>query len=510
VLSAGRQSSLHRDESRTRAVPASAEDLVIEIFRWRSFVGAVAKLWTGVEARPASVFIVLSLVFGIGISLIVPPLRGPDEIAHFLRIHSYARGALLPPAEVDGRKGIFVSSNLHAELSFYKDAGERFARKQEQGLRYGPLLAEHRPPGDALSVEDEQAGIFMPFAGTEGYNPAAYIPYILGASLADMMGLDFSASLLVMRLLGVVVFTAMVGFAIRIMPALKWAFVLIAMLPVALYNRSVLSADGAALASALVVTALCFSGTRWQRSAWERSLWMTLCTLAKQPQIVFLLLEGLVRGKAWRHGWGTMALVGLPSLILSPLWVVAVSADIAAWRLQISEIHPPEQFDPLWKLAYMWEHPLHFPWAAWNSVVIQGARLWQELIGILGWQDIVLGPSIYVCLTVLLLFVAIQKLHLDRWGRRRVALITGLVVVGYVILVYLIFFITYTPINIDHVRGVQGRYFVIILPVAALFVATTVNFALPHSVLAMAAVLGALLSGIVCFHALLDVHWLDP
>jgi hypothetical protein len=51
---------------------------------------------------------------------------------------------------------------------------------------------------------------------------------------------------------------------------------------------------------------------------------------------------------------------------------------------------------------------------------------------------------------------------------------------------------------------------VIILPVAALFVAAALNFALPHNVPAMAAVLGALLSGIVCFHALLDVHWLDP
>jgi Predicted membrane protein (DUF2142) len=142
----------------------------------------------------------------------------------------------------------------------------------------------------------------MPFAGTEGYSPAAYIPYIVGAILAEVSGLDFPATLLTMRILGVLAFTAAVGFAIRVTPALKWAFVLIAMLPVALYNRSVLSADGAALASALVVTALCFTGINRFRPAWERSLWMMLCSLAKQPQIVFLLLEGLVGGKARRHG----------------------------------------------------------------------------------------------------------------------------------------------------------------------------------------------------------------
>jgi hypothetical protein len=400
VRDAGRKSNSHRGESRTRAAPllASTGDLTIEAFRWRALAAALSQLWHAIETRPASVFILLSLAFGIGISLVVPPLRGPDEISHFLRIHAYARGALLPTAELDGRKGIFVSRDLYAELSFYKEAGERFFRERRQGLRYGTLMAEHRTPRPGLSDEDETAGLFMPFAGTEGYNPAAYIPYILGARLGDAIRLDFPTTLLIMRILGVIAFTAALAFAIRITPALKWAFVLIAMLPVALYNRSVLSADGAALASALVVTALCFSGTRRLRPVWERSLWMTLCALAKQPQIVFLLLEGLVGRKAWRHGGGSMALVIVPGLVLSPLWVMAVSADVAAWRLQVSEIHPPEQFDPLWKLAYMWEHPLHFPWAAWNAVMIQGGRLGEELIGILGWQDIVLDPGLVASL----------------------------------------------------------------------------------------------------------------
>ena len=63
--------------------------------------------------------------------------------------------------------------------------------------------------------------------------------------------------LLLMRAFGLLAFTAAAAYAIAVTPALKWAFVLIALLPVALYNRSVLSADGAALSSALVITALC-------------------------------------------------------------------------------------------------------------------------------------------------------------------------------------------------------------------------------------------------------------
>jgi hypothetical protein len=93
---------------------------------------------------------------------------------------------------------------------------------------------------------------------------------------------------------------------------------------VSIYNRSVLSADGAALTYALVITALCFSAVQRYGRVWERSLWMTLCALSKQPQIVFVLLELMVcRMTDLRRRWSSLALVAAPGFILSPLWVLA-------------------------------------------------------------------------------------------------------------------------------------------------------------------------------------------
>ena len=104
--------------------------------------------------------------------------------------------------------------------------------------------------------------------------------------------------------------------------------------------------------------------------------------------------------------------------------------------------------------------------------------------------------------------VPFQKLQLD--GRTRVMIITGLTAAGYVVLVYLIFFLIYTPVDIDHVRGVQGRYFVMVLPIAAIFIASVVNIDLPRGALATAAITGSLISGATSFTMLLRVHWLLP
>ena len=161
------------------------------------------------------------------------------------------------------------------------------------GTGYGQIMASYRNFPVTLDDELDRPSVFAPFAGTEGYTPVVYAPYIAGATIGRLLRLDFPEMLLLMRLLGLAAFTAVAAYAIAVTPIMKWPFVLIALLPVSLYNRSVLSADGAALSAALAITAVCLKHA-WDLSAdrtWERSLWMTLCALSKQPQIVFMILE---------------------------------------------------------------------------------------------------------------------------------------------------------------------------------------------------------------------------
>ena len=470
----------------------------------------LSRIGRRLEGFPAIVFASLSLAFGLAIIVVNPPLRGPDEISHFLRIHSYARGELLPTTAIDGRKGLFVERELYDQLYFFKDSGEWFAKARNEGARYCEIMAEYRSITGAGSDEVTPRPMFAPFAGTEGYSPVAYAPYVLAAAMGRLLGLDLPERLFLMRFFGLVVFTAVAAYAIAITPTLKWAFMLVAMLPVALYNRTVLSADGAALSYALVITALCFRAASKPLAGgvWERSLWMTLCVLAKQPQTVFVLLE-LMGGrlKELPRRWRSLAIVVLPGVILSPLWVVGVSADVAAWRVREGHNYPPEHFDPLWKLAYMWEHPYHFPLAAWAAVRDWGAPLWPELIGILGWQDIPLPPWTYLVLTVFLLLVPLQRLPLDGATRARVAVMTGLAALSYIVVVYLIFFLTYTPVDSPHILGVQGRYFVIALPVAAIFLAALINLELPRGTPALIGITGSMIAGITTVEAVLRAHW---
>jgi hypothetical protein len=459
--------------------------------------------------QPASIFLLLSLAFGLIIIFANPPLRGPDEIAHFLRIYSYARGELLPITEVNARKGIFVNPGLYNQLYFFKTAGEVFARSREERMRYGQIMADYSKFADSHGDETEQASMFAPFAGTEGHNSVAYIPYIAAAAIGRLLKLDFPARLLLMRLFGLLAFTAVTAYAIAITPVLKWAFLLIAMLPASLYSRTVLSADGAALSYALAITALCFSAAARRsavRQVWERSLWMTLCALSKQPQIIFVLLELMVyRFKELPRRWRTVAIVVLPGLILSPLWVVAVSADIAVWRLLEERNDSSEQFDPLWKLFYLWEHPYHFPLASMDSFERLGGQAVARTHGhrgLAGYSASALDLSRADCPPPTCATSKAQRCgscardgyHRPRCPGVRRPRVSDL----------------FSRLYAHRHRsclGVQGRYFVIALPPAAIFVAALANRELPRGMPAAIAIAGSIIAGITTVDGVLRTHW---
>lgn len=457
-----------------------------------------------IAERPAVVLVVLSVLFGLLTVALNPPLRGPDERAHFLRAWGLAQGDIVPTDSVDGRLGVRLPARIHDDLGFFEGAHWRF---RGGGYGYPALRADYRAHRAARAPPeaDERAPVFIPYEGSEGYAPVAYLPHVAAALIGRALDLDFVAVLYLMRIAGLLAITAVAAWAVAVTPRLKWAFVLIAMLPSALYGRSVVGADGATLSLTLLVTALCLRAALALpgRGAVERATWMCLAVLTKPPQVVFVLLEGMtapLRDLARR--WRTTALVVLPGLLLAPLWVVAVSGEMAVWRIVEATGAPAEQFDLRWKLGFMLANPGHFPKALVVTLVAQAGDLWRQLVGVLGWLDMPLRSWVYPLVSLFVLATLTERIGLDRLGRLRLAAVSAAVILLYVLAVYLILFITWTPIDIPTIAGVQGRYFVVILPALAVLCSALVDRTPPRAVPVAAALAGTVVSGFATIEAI--------
>src|SRR6266851_5953673 len=457
---------------------------------------------------PITAFVTVSLLFGTLIILITPPMRGPDETAHFLRAYGVARGDIVPSIrDAEGRKGVLVPPRLYEGFDFFESVR---IKEKEAGFSYGPVFRAYfsRQPARA---DSDRPPTFVPYAGSEGYSPVAYLPQVAAALVARALDLDFVPTFYLMRFAGLAALTGLIAYAIAMVPNLAWAFLAISMLPAAIYGRSVISADGSVLAAAMVVTALWLRGilSPQLHILGRQSFWMMLSALTKAPNLVFVLL-GLMplRGMPARR-WHLLALTVLPAIAVAVLWTISSGADTATWRMVEITGQDLDAFNPAVKLTYLLDHPLHFP-AAVISALHEKAlgELWRQVIGVLGLFDTVLQHWVYPTVSGLLLYTFLTRLPLAPAARYQVATVAGITALAYIVVVYFVCYLVFTPLNAHTVWGVQGRYFVPILSLVAIMVATVVNRGPDERLSAALAISAAVLSGCACIEAILRTDWI--
>jgi predicted membrane protein DUF2142 len=162
---------------------------------------------------PAVAFTTLSLLFGTVILLATPPLRGPDETAHFLRAYGVAHGDFVPShRDAAGRKGIFLPPRLFDGFDFFESVR---VKEKEPAFSYGPIFKSYFSRQWPLA---DRASTFVPYAGSEGYSPVAYLPQAAAALIARVLDLDFLSTLYLMRFAGLAAFTALIAYAIQWCP----------------------------------------------------------------------------------------------------------------------------------------------------------------------------------------------------------------------------------------------------------------------------------------------------
>src|SRR5947209_20492933 len=123
--------------------------------------------------RPAAVFVLLSILFGLPAVFLIPPFRGADEPAHFLRAYGIAQGQIIPSqTDEHGRKGLFLPSWLNDGYAFFEAQRYRF---REPGFHYRDLFARYWAEAP---TDPEGTPVFQLYAGSEGYTPVAYAPFV--------------------------------------------------------------------------------------------------------------------------------------------------------------------------------------------------------------------------------------------------------------------------------------------------------------------------------------------
>lgn len=403
--------------------------------------------------RPDWFFAAASLIFGLVLAAVTPPFRVPDEPDHFFRAYLVSEGQLrLRPSDerlVELPASLpRLSAELLGEMPFPPDA--KLAAGQLRDALARPLAPEQR------------VTVFMP--SSLQYTFVPYVAPALGIAVARRLGAPALGLLYAARLGNLIVATLAIFAAIRLLPALRWPCVLVAMMPMALALRASASVDATAIAAAFLLTGAAARLT-WGVGAVRRSeVWALMAGAAvlcasKPPYLPLALLVCLVPATRWSFRRRTALLI---------VYGVGLAA-LAAWSITsasrtVGVVYPGGDVDPSGQIRVMIAHPLRLLQLVATDYAVHTARYLRHFVGHLGWLDVALPTWFLAAYLALLLAVTV----LDAEGGVRVTPLqratVAVIVLGCLVLVSASQYSSFTPLGAAHIEGIQGRYYIPLAP----------------------------------------------
>lgn len=401
-------------------------------------------------------------IAAVAFALLTPPFQVPDEPAHFFRIVATSEGRLFTVRK-DGRAGQDLP---HWAVAWSAEVLDSIPGDVTKKVPANWLIrSSGRARADrarAFVAVPQQARI-----DRLGYTAAAYspLPYLLPAAAVAAgvrAGLSPMQLLLLSRLTNATLALALVVCAVRLSGPAAPLLALTAMLPMSAFMRSSASADGIALAVSLLLIALVVRCT-WRNGAAGGSELLLLAVLpllvcATKPNLALAALpltippERLGRSRNWFRA-GVLAALG-GGLWVASLWgrdaTLAAPAVAGLGRAQI---------------AAVMHHPVGFANALLRTWINYSPRYFEEAIGKFGWMDTPLPGPVVAFTWGLLLYVAITAgPQFTRQGRAVWWAFGGF----GVFLVIITLYVTWNAPGAGVVDGMQGRYFLSLLPLLAL------------------------------------------
>lgn len=421
--------------------------------------GWIPRLGRWAARNLAHVYLALALPTMVVLCFLTQPLHSLDEPAHFLRVVQLTRGTVLPVLAPGGdATGSIATAGTRAFAHVY---GEDF-----QDYRHVDRKTSRAELARLYAIADETDPRFVGHSNTTIYFPLAYAVPVAAITVARAVSARPLVWLYAGRLASALVAAAITWAVLRRARRGRFLLFVVALLPITLFQTAALSADSllipAVLALAMVV------GRLIDREPLSRGDLVTVAVagalvgLGKIAYLPLVLMMPLVALAARRRVDRTVAVLAGVAVATALVWaawseavrhlVFTVRQDVAPGSIDVTRQLARVAADPA-LFVHALRATLHWS-IVYNYVVSMTG-------GVIGWHDIRV-PHSYIVLAVLAAAFVV-----DGRGRAAGAPIAGLVATASAVSVVAVFFLLYlqwNPVGAPDIAGVQGRYFLPVLP----------------------------------------------
>lgn len=410
-------------------------------------------------------YLICGLLIGCLYLFILPPLSAPDEWAHYVSAYKVSNH-LMGVEAVDEKGQVMVQEEeMLANDGAFPDA-------EQYQYFWSNFLGKET--GDTMVSSKK---------GPNGAYVLPYLPQALGITLARLLGLNFATRIMFGRIFNLLWSVFAISKAISWMPFGKKTLFGVAMLPMVFHTLASNSYDAWIIGFSMLFIAYCMKlGYEKEKIGREDvAVLAVLIGLLAPCKVVYAPLVGLCLlipkekfGK--RKTWFASA-----AIVLGVLMVMMLLVNAQVFGNYVEEGTTGNNIgwagEPGYTIAYFLQNPLEFPKIILNTFTVSNMSFskdyLQTMLGmILGWLDPTLKmPALYYQMLVLLLLAhfisADGEPKVFRKGNKWWMLV---IIAAVIVLVMTSMLISYTPLSSPYILGVQGRYFLPVLPLFGLVV----------------------------------------
>jgi uncharacterized membrane protein len=421
-----------------------------------------------------SIFVVIAIIFGVIFVFTTPLLWGADETTQLGRAYQISQGHIQPEYFGIYHGGGYGGQMPTAFLKLiYQVNYDLTTHGSENSYGVGQI-SNPKAYNNLGSQKIGKAATPYVFSNTASYSPLAYLPSAIGLRLGISLRLDVSNTIYLARLCDLVFYILVVWFAIKILnfSKIKWIIFSIALLPMALFQASMITADDVTNAICLLLFALVAKGilSSTKFSTIEKVIigltviGIPLLKPAYFPLIFLLLLIPNVKfSDNKKAAWiikGTILFIGM---LLFGLWSYDVRNIANTFRLVLpgtgwSAINQGQQIHSLVR------HSLSYFVTIFRTLLIYDNALFSEFFGLLGFNYVSI-PAISIIASFLSIVLALLISDSLKLKLAKLKITTIFIIIAAsVFIVFTTFYITITAVGAGVIEGLQGRYFI---PLAA-------------------------------------------
>ncbi|MDK1118988.1 MAG: DUF2142 domain-containing protein [Anaerolineae bacterium] len=404
--------------------------------------------------RGAELYLIITLlIFGVSACFLLPVSGGYDEESHLMRVWEMSSLTLLPNEKL-GNKMPFPG--IYWELSYRR---KLTIRTVERGFweQYGSLPLDEYDYIYSIKTRSVYAPPLL--------IPQAFVMRYLGR------GLQWSALVVyyAIRLVGLLSYILLAWLAVRFIPYGKWVLALIAASPMAILQAATISADTISNGIAFFFIGGSLAIAQRKVLKWKDLTFLILLFLilfwGKINIIPLALLPLLIlKHSQFKIRYGYIIILFMSMMILI--------IEVFGWNLLAYSRYQDalEGADPIGQILFILDNPFDF-----ITIIVNNIRI--NFIDYI-FTATALYPFNYWPVpiwTYYLFFIGLVSTLLIKDRNSEIVVRTRISLVIVFILAYLgtiiSLYLSYTPVGSEGVRGVQGRYFLVVVPLLFIAVA---------------------------------------